>query len=135
MFVAHLAGLHRLPQAALLDVAAAVLLEAVGEDIREYLRGRRDTIRCIVTMLTDDSAGSDAEGDAAGESLFEELKRTVADEVSQTCITQHNAVAQAPAHANLAAFLLLPPLSSLHVVLPCSFWLLKVCHWPLVCLL
>ena len=61
---------------------AAVLLEAVGEDIREYLRGRRDTIRCIVTMLTDDSAGSDAEGEAAGESLFEELKRTVADEVT-----------------------------------------------------
>ena len=85
-----------------------MLLEAVGEDIREYLRGRRDTIRCIVTMLTDDSAGSDAEGEAAGESLFEELKRTVADEVSQTCITQHNAVAEAP---DLAAFLLLPHLS------------------------
>ena len=59
--------------------AAAVLLEAVAEDIREYLRNRRDTIRCIVTMLTDDSAGSNPE--AEGESLFEELKRTVADEV------------------------------------------------------
>lgn len=58
----------------------AVLLEAVGEDIREYLRSRRDTIRCIVTMLTDDSAGEDAEGEPAGESLFEELKRTVANE-------------------------------------------------------
>jgi len=59
--------------------AAAVLLEAVAEDIREYLRSRRDTIRCIVTMLTDDSAGTNSE--AEGESLFEELKRTVADEV------------------------------------------------------
>ena len=58
---------------------AAVLLEAVAEDIREYLRSRRDTIRCIVTMLTNDTAGANAEGD--GESLFEELKRTVADEV------------------------------------------------------
>ena len=56
-----------------------MLLEAVAEDIREYLRSRRDTIRCIVTMLTDDSAGTNSE--AEGESLFEELKRTVADEV------------------------------------------------------
>ncbi len=63
----------------LFSVAAAVLLEAVAEDIREYLRSRRDTIRCIVTMLTDDSAGANPE--AEGESLFEELKRTVADEV------------------------------------------------------
>ena len=62
-------------------VNAAVLLEAVAEDIREYLRSRRDTIRCIVTMLTDDSAGANAEGETEGESLFEELKRTVADEV------------------------------------------------------
>lgn len=58
----------------------AVLLEAVAEDIREYLRSRRDTIRCIVTMLTDDSAGGSGEGGPEGESLFEELKRTVADE-------------------------------------------------------
>lgn len=32
-------------------------------------------------MLTDDSAGANAEGEGEGESLFEELKRTVADEV------------------------------------------------------
>ncbi len=64
----------------LVCTAAAVLLEAVAEDIREYLRSRRDTIRCIVTMLTDDSVGASAEGE--GESLFEELKRTVADEVN-----------------------------------------------------
>lgn len=62
-------------------VTAAVLLEAVAEDIREYLQSRRDTIRCIVTMLTDDSAGGTGEGGPEGESLFEELKRTVADEV------------------------------------------------------
>lgn len=63
-----------------------MLLEAVGEDIREYLRGRRDTIRCIVTMLTDDSAGCEADGEGAGESLFEELKRSVADEVRLLCL-------------------------------------------------
>ncbi|KAA6417838.1 MAG: anaphase-promoting complex subunit 2-like [Trebouxia sp. A1-2] len=45
----------------------AVLLEAVAEDIREYLRSRRDTIR-------------HKPSEAEGESLFEELKRTVADE-------------------------------------------------------
>lgn len=65
-------------------MTAAVLLEAVAEDIREYLRSRRDTIRCIVTMLTDDSAGANAEGETEGESLFEELKRTVADEVGHS---------------------------------------------------
>lgn len=67
-------------------MTAAVLLEAVAEDIREYLRSRRDTIRCIVTMLTDDSAGGSGEGGPEGESLFEELKRTVADEVCLSCL-------------------------------------------------
>ncbi|KAK9820288.1 hypothetical protein WJX72_008627 [[Myrmecia] bisecta] len=53
-----------------------VLLEAVGEPIKEYLRGRRDTIRCIVTMLTDDTAGGEM---VAGESLFDELGRNAND--------------------------------------------------------
>ncbi|CAM6090151.1 unnamed protein product [Calypogeia fissa] len=53
-----------------------VVLEAVGEPIKEYLRGRKDTIRCIVTMLTDDTGagGSGALG-SVGESLLEELSR------------------------------------------------------------
>jgi hypothetical protein len=91
--------------------ASGVLLEAIADPIREYLRSRKvstccsgwresrlavatacmatriwpagsfkrrgchaamqDTIRCIVTMLTDDSAG-DVPG---GESLFQELDR------------------------------------------------------------
>jgi hypothetical protein len=33
---------------------AATALEVVGHPIKEYLRGRSDTIRCIVTALTDD---------------------------------------------------------------------------------
>ncbi|KAL0336405.1 UNVERIFIED_CONTAM: Anaphase-promoting complex subunit [Sesamum radiatum] len=37
---------------------AGVFLEAVGEPIREYLRGRKDTIKCIVTMLTDGAGGN-----------------------------------------------------------------------------
>lgn len=55
-----------------------VVLEAVSEPIREYLRGRKDTIRCIVTMLTDDTgAGGSAGLGGVGESLFEELSRGV----------------------------------------------------------
>lgn len=51
---------------------SGVLLEAAGAPIREYLRSRRDTIRCVVIMLTDDS---DSAGDRAGmESLLGELE-------------------------------------------------------------
>lgn len=81
--------LYRDHAATLCSIAAAVLLEAVAEDIREYLRSRRDTIRCIVTMLTDDSSGANSEGEGEGESLFEELKRTVADEVTPSLPQLH----------------------------------------------
>ncbi|KAG6547269.1 hypothetical protein Mapa_011205 [Marchantia paleacea] len=53
-----------------------VVLEAVGEPIKEYLRGRKDTIRCIVTMLTDDAGPGGSGGlSGVGESLLEELSR------------------------------------------------------------
>ena len=42
---------------------SGVLLERVGDGVKDYLRGRHDTVRCIVKMLTDDSE------------LFEELGR------------------------------------------------------------
>lgn len=58
---------------------AGVFLEAVGEPIREYLRGRKDTIKCIVTMLTDGTGGNN-NGPGNGDSLLEELNR---DEESQ----------------------------------------------------
>lgn len=50
---------------------SGLLLEAVSEPLRAYLRSRKDTIRCVVTLLTDASA----DGGAAGEglSLMEEL--------------------------------------------------------------
>ncbi|KAI3418323.1 uncharacterized protein J3R85_013803 [Psidium guajava] len=54
---------------------AGIFLEAVGEPIREYLRGRKDTIKCIVTMLTDGSGGSPDGTGNAGDSLLEELNR------------------------------------------------------------
>eukprot|EP00891_Asterochloris_glomerata_P007911 jgi/Astpho2/7911/Aster-06390 len=55
----------------LMDVdPAGVLLEAVSEPVRQYLRTRQDTIRCIVTMLTDDS------GSGGGASLIDELGRS-----------------------------------------------------------
>ncbi|KAJ1271596.1 hypothetical protein BS78_06G139500 [Paspalum vaginatum] len=52
-----------------------VFLEAVGEPIRDYLRGRKDTIKCIVTMLTDGSGGNASGTGNAGENLLEELNR------------------------------------------------------------
>ncbi|GBG30278.1 Anaphase-promoting complex subunit 2 [Hondaea fermentalgiana] len=44
---------------------SGVLLEAISEPIKSYLRKREDTVRCIVTSLTDDSNSE----------LFEELGR------------------------------------------------------------
>ncbi|VFQ66479.1 unnamed protein product [Cuscuta campestris] len=59
---------------------AGVFLEAVGEPIREYLRGRKDTIKCIVTMLTDGSGENPNGAGSSGDSLLEELNQ---DEESQ----------------------------------------------------
>ncbi|XP_022946536.1 anaphase-promoting complex subunit 2 [Cucurbita moschata] len=55
--------------------SAGVFLEAVGEPIREYLRGRKDTIKCIVTMLTDGTGGNSNVSGNTGASLLEELNR------------------------------------------------------------
>ncbi|KAJ0973209.1 hypothetical protein J5N97_021168 [Dioscorea zingiberensis] len=49
-----------------------VFLEAVGEPIRDYLKGRKDTIKCIVTMLTD---GNPSGSGNSSDSLLEELNR------------------------------------------------------------
>ncbi|CAL2225111.1 unnamed protein product [Prunus armeniaca] len=54
---------------------AGVFLEAVGEPIRDYLRGRKDTIKCIVTMLTDGTGGNPNVSGNTGDSLLEELNR------------------------------------------------------------
>ncbi|KAL7091380.1 hypothetical protein ACP275_12G102100 [Erythranthe tilingii] len=54
---------------------AGVFLEAVGEPIREYLRGRKDTIKSIVTMLTDGAGGNPSGPGSTGDSLLEELNR------------------------------------------------------------
>lgn len=54
---------------------AGVFLEAVGEPIREYLKGRKDTIKCIVTMLTDGAGGNPSGPGSTGDSLLEELNR------------------------------------------------------------
>ncbi|XP_022776827.1 anaphase-promoting complex subunit 2 isoform X2 [Durio zibethinus] len=54
---------------------AGVFLEAVGEPIRDYLRGRKDTIKCIVTMLTDGTSGNPNGSGNSGDSLLEELNR------------------------------------------------------------
>lgn len=48
------------------------------EGWQAYLRGRRDTIRCIVAALTDDAQSGEP---GAGESLFDELSRPADAEV------------------------------------------------------
>jgi len=48
------------------------LLDAVGEPVRTYLRRRPDTIRAIVSLLTDDS-DEGGEGGGGGGGLLEEL--------------------------------------------------------------
>ena len=42
------------------------LLQVVTQPVRDYLKGRSDTIRCIITSLTDEEHGGD---------LYEELRR------------------------------------------------------------
>ena len=42
------------------------LLQVVTQPVRDYLRGREDCVRCIITSLTDEESGGD---------LYEELKR------------------------------------------------------------
>lgn len=54
---------------------AGVFLEEVGEPIKDYLRGRKDTIKCIVTMLTDGTGGNPNGSGNPGDSLLEELNR------------------------------------------------------------
>ncbi|XP_020521064.1 anaphase-promoting complex subunit 2 isoform X2 [Amborella trichopoda] len=57
-----------------------VFLEAVGEPIRDYLRGRKDTIKCLVTMLTDGSGGNSSGPGSTGDSLLEELIRDAGEQ-------------------------------------------------------
>ncbi|KAF5200002.1 Anaphase-promoting complex subunit [Thalictrum thalictroides] len=52
-----------------------VFLEPVGKPIREYLKGRKDTRKCIVTMLTDGPGGNPNGPRNTGDSLLEELNR------------------------------------------------------------
>lgn len=42
-----------------------VLLETVAGPVRLYLQGRKDTVRCIVASLTDETSGD----------LYDELRR------------------------------------------------------------
>lgn len=52
-----------------------VFLEAVGQPIGEYLRGRKDASKCIVAMLTDSSGVGNSTDVNEGISLLEELSR------------------------------------------------------------
>ncbi|XP_043725426.1 anaphase-promoting complex subunit 2 isoform X2 [Telopea speciosissima] len=67
-----------------------VFLEAVGEPIREYLRGRKDTTKCIVTMLTDGTGGNPNGSGNTGDSLLEELNRDEENQENAGCDDDFN---------------------------------------------
>ncbi|XP_042501662.1 anaphase-promoting complex subunit 2 isoform X2 [Macadamia integrifolia] len=67
-----------------------VFLEAVGEPIREYLRGRKDTIKCIVTMLTDGTGANPNGSGNTGDSLLEELNRDEENQENDGCDDDFN---------------------------------------------
>ncbi|OVA12205.1 Cullin [Macleaya cordata] len=67
-----------------------VFLEAVGEPIRDYLRGRKDTIKCIVTMLTDGPGGNPNGPGNSGDSLLEELNRDEENQENTGCDDDFN---------------------------------------------
>ena len=52
---------------------SGVVLELVSGPVKEYLRERKDTIRCVVTMLTDD--GGEDGGEGGEGALYVELGR------------------------------------------------------------
>ncbi|KAF8399507.1 hypothetical protein HHK36_015374 [Tetracentron sinense] len=62
-----------------------VFLEAVGEPLRDYLRGRKDTVKCIVTMLTDGTGGNPNGTGNPGDSLLEELNRDEENQENAGC--------------------------------------------------
>ncbi|KAF9623696.1 hypothetical protein IFM89_003841 [Coptis chinensis] len=67
-----------------------VFLEAVGEPVRDYLKGRKDTIKCIVTMLTDGPGGSPNGPGNTGDSLLEELNRDEENQENSGCDDDFN---------------------------------------------
>ncbi|KAG5003141.1 hypothetical protein JHK86_027280 [Glycine max] len=54
---------------------AGVFLEAVGEPIRDYLRGRRDTIKCIVTMMTDGTGAHSSSSGNPGDNAISRISK------------------------------------------------------------
>jgi len=58
---------------------SGVVLELVSPPVKEYLRERKDTIRCVVTMMTDDGGDSDGDGEGA---LYVELGRLASGEIT-----------------------------------------------------
>jgi len=74
---------------------SGIVLDLVSGPIRKYLRKRKDTIRCVVTMLTDDGSGdrndnNDGDGDGGGgdastaNALFAELGAMAREELKNT---------------------------------------------------
>ncbi|KAL5720693.1 anaphase-promoting complex subunit 2 [Ranunculus cassubicifolius] len=67
-----------------------VFLEAVGEPIREYLKGRKDTRKCIVSMLTDGPGGNPNEPGNTMDNLLEELNKDEENQGNVSCDDNFN---------------------------------------------
>ncbi len=70
-----------------IDPNSGELLQVVTRPIREYLRGRKDTVRCIVTSLTDEENGGD---------LYEELKRQDAKPLEEAQLDEEDEEEEVP---------------------------------------
>lgn len=70
-----------------MDPKSGELLQVVTRPVREYLRGRKDTVRCIVTSLTDEENGGD---------LYEELKRQDAKPLEEALLDEEDEEEEVP---------------------------------------
>mmetsp|Transcript_5912 Transcript_5912/g.9083 ORF Transcript_5912/g.9083 Transcript_5912/m.9083 type:complete len:627 (+) Transcript_5912:83-1963(+) len=71
---------------------SGVLLEAVADPIKQYLRERKDTIRCIVTMLLDDT----------NHDLFDALRLPMADGTAEGDVDSDDSGDEAEAATGMA---------------------------------
>jgi len=80
---------------------SGVVLDLVSEPVKEYLRERKDTIRCVVTMLTDDGGGDHGDGEGALYAELGRLARGETVEVAESSVPAPNPNATIGATDNL----------------------------------
>ena len=69
------------------------LLTAVAEPVRQYLRGRSDTVRCIIASLISNNSDSDGNVNGNNTDLYEELRRQDARPLEEVTTGGHDRMA------------------------------------------